>query len=62
MNSKPRELPLILAQVVCTLVSLVFSIQGLNFNDPTDHLETFAGKMSVTRAEILDRVGPNLVL
>ena len=54
MSSKPRELPLILAQVICTLVSLIFSIQGLNFNDPTDHVETFAGKMSVTRGEILD--------
>lgn len=60
MSSKPRELPLILAQVICTLVSLIFSIQGLNFNDPTDHVETFAGKMSVTRGEILDRVRQNL--
>lgn len=32
------------------LVSLMFGIQSLSF-DPLEHLETFSGCMSITRAE-----------
>ncbi|CAK9092925.1 Uncharacterized protein SCF082_LOCUS43721 [Durusdinium trenchii] len=36
--------------VVGTLMALLFSIQGLNWDDPGMHLECFAGKAEVTRA------------
>ena len=33
------------------MVALLFSIDGLSWDTPTDHVELFAGKMSVTRGE-----------
>ncbi|CAK8991732.1 unnamed protein product [Durusdinium trenchii] len=38
--------------VVCTLVSLLFTVPGLPWDRPIDHLEVFAGKMAVTLAEV----------
>ncbi|CAK9059461.1 unnamed protein product [Durusdinium trenchii] len=40
------------APVVCTLVSVLFTVPGLRWDNPIDHLEIFAGKMSVTLAEL----------
>ena len=34
-----------------TLVALLFQVDGLNWDKPSDHVETFAGKMACTRAE-----------
>ena len=39
------------AQVFATLVHLLFSVENLNFDKMIDHVETFAGQMSCTRAE-----------
>ncbi|CAL1130604.1 unnamed protein product [Cladocopium goreaui] len=37
--------------VFATLVALLFQVDGLNWDKPSDHVETFAGKMACTRAE-----------
>lgn len=42
------------AKVFAVLVSLLFSVENLNFNTPLDHFEAFSGDMSVTRAEWAD--------
>ena len=39
------------AQVFATLVHLLFSVDNLKFDKMIDHVETFAGQMSVTKAE-----------
>ena len=39
-------------EVVCTLVALLFSIPGLKWSDPWDHVELFAGQAEVTLGEI----------
>lgn len=38
-------------KVMATLVNLMFAIPELDWSSPGDHFETFAGAMSVTRAE-----------
>ena len=43
------------SQVVFTLVSLVFSVDALDWSSPSDHVETFAGQMSISRGEWQDR-------
>lgn len=37
--------------VLATLVTLLFQVDGLDWTQPADHVETFAGAMAVTRAE-----------
>ena len=39
------------AQVIATLVSLLFGIPGLSWDKPAEHFECFAGQMEVTKAE-----------
>ncbi|CAL1155932.1 unnamed protein product [Cladocopium goreaui] len=39
-------------KVICTLVTLLFAIPGLDWSNPTDHLELFCGKGEVTMAEL----------
>ena len=38
--------------MVLTLVSMMFNIEGLNWNSPIDHFETFSGGGSVTMGEV----------
>lgn len=42
------------AKVLAVLVSLLFSVENLNFNVPLDHFEAFSGDMAVTRGEWAD--------
>lgn len=42
------------AKVLATLVTLLFQVDGLDWTQPADHVETFAGAMAVTRAEWMD--------
>lgn len=39
-------------KVVATLVHLLFANCALHWDHPTDHVELFAGKCEVTKAEI----------
>ena len=39
------------AQVFATLIALLFSVPGLDWTSPADHLEVFSGDMEVTKAE-----------
>ena len=41
-------------EVLATLVSMVFAIPGLEWDEPIDHIETFAGAMEVTKHEWMD--------
>jgi len=43
-----------LAQVFATVIQLLFAVDKLNFDKCLDHVETFAGAMSVTKAEWLE--------
>lgn len=40
--------------VLATLVTLLFQVDGLDWTQPADHVETFAGAMAVTRAEWME--------
>jgi len=44
-----------LSEVLATLVSMMFSIPHLNWDQPIDHFETFAGCMEVTKHEWMER-------
>ena len=41
-------------KVLATLVSTMFTIPSLNWENPIDHFETFSGAMEVTKHEWLD--------
>lgn len=43
-----------ISQVFATVISLLFQVQDLDFTKPDDHVELFAGEMSVTKGEIND--------
>lgn len=40
-----------LAEVLATLISLLFAVPGLSWDSPIDHFECFSGKMEATKAE-----------
>ena len=42
-------------KAVVALVSMMFNIASLDWTEPTDHVELFAGDMSVTRGELKAR-------
>ena len=48
------------AKVLATLVTLLFQVDGLDWTQPADHVETFAGAMAVTRAEWMDGFCQNI--
>lgn len=43
------------------MVALVYSLPGLDWTHERDHVELFAGCMSVTAGELQDRVFPSTV-
>ncbi|CAK9090432.1 Uncharacterized protein SCF082_LOCUS42649 [Durusdinium trenchii] len=40
--------------VLATVVALLFQVEGLDWANPVQHVETFSGKMSVTKAEMME--------
>ena len=50
------------AKVFAQLVSLIFAVDGLDWSSPGQHVETFAGAMSVTRGEWQDRTWERLLM
>ena len=45
-------LPPLLSKVICTIVTLLLSIPGLDWGVQNEHVEVFCGKGEVTMAEL----------